>query len=565
MYIIRQIFILNLLLFQHALFSAEECNVSKVSVTPDMLSEKERQYLLHKHTIKMCVDPDWMPFAHINRMGKYEGILADYTVLFSQKLGIPFVLQKTDSYGQSRAFLKQGKCDIIVGEQATENTKKIYFVTKPYFETPRAFITRTDALLVHNFSQIAWSGKIGVLHGSPVDVLLSKRYPHIQLERVQSIDEGVQRVASGELIAFVNTLPALVYSIQKQGLTNVKISGTLSSSVKLSMLVNRDHPELVSILNRVIDTLTKCEQHKILNKWVQVKYEKVADNRYLKEILLVVLVILILLVARHYHLYKLNLRLEEQQRKLTQKMHEELEKNRRHQLMILQQNRFSQKGEMLNMIAHQWRQPLNTLSLMVQTFVLKCHTGKADKAIIETFALSAKSVINQMSATIDDFRNFFRVDKTEVWFKISEVVFQAVSIVQPILEKEDIVLNVCCPDEISVKGFPNELGQAIINIVTNAKDALVRKESGLRHVQIECKESVSEVTVTISDNGGGIDEEILPHIFDPYFTTKQESHGTGVGLYMSRIIVEEHMHGKLEVSNRDGGAVFVIRLPREGV
>ncbi len=562
----KQIFVLIALLLLHiGLFAAEDCNASKIFVTPDMLSEEEKEYLLQKHEIKMCVDPDWMPFEHVNRMGKYEGILADYTDLFSKKLGIPFVLQKTENYRQSREYLNTGKCDIIVGEQATENVKKLYFTTKPYFETPRAFVTGTDALLVHDFSQIAWSGKIGVLPDSPAEVLLPQTYPNIRLVTVQNTDKGLQRVASGELVAFVNILPALVYSIQKQGLTNVKISGTLPSSVKLSMLVNRAHPELVSILNRVIDTLTKCEQHKILNKWVQVKYEKVADNRHIKEILLLVLVILIMLAARYYHMRKLNARLEAQHRRMTRRMEEALEKNRRHQLMILQQNRFSQKGEMLNMIAHQWRQPLNTLSLMVQTFVMKCHSGKADKAAIEAFSLSAKGVISQMSETIDDFQNFFRIDKKEVWFQVSEVVFHAVSIVKPVLEKEGILLDVYCSDEISVKGFPNELGQAIVNIVINAKDALVRKKSGMKHIQIDCKESASEVTVTISDSGGGIDKEILPHIFDPYFTTKQESHGTGVGLYMSRIIVEEHMHGKLEVSNRDGGAVFVIRLPREGV
>jgi len=559
---VKAILVLFTLLLLHiGLFASEDCNVSKITITPDMLTEEEHQYLLQKESIKMCVDPDWMPFEHINRMGNYEGILADYTKLFSQKLGIPFVLQKTENYRQSRAYLKAGKCDIIVGEQATENVRKIYFATKPYFETPRAFVTHIDALLVHDFSQIAWSGKIGVLPDSPAEVLLAKAYPHIQLVTVQNTDKGLQRVASGELVAFVNILPALVYSIQKQGLTNVKISGTLPSKVKLSMLVNRNSPELVLILNRVIDTLTKCEQHKILNKWVQVKYEKVVDNELLKGILLFVLVVLVLLAARYYYIRKLNSRLEEQHRRMTQQMEETLEKNRRHQLMILQQNRFSQKGEMLNMIAHQWRQPLNTLSLMVQTFVMKCHNGKADRAATEAFALSAKRLIGQMSETIDDFRNFFRIDKKKVWFQVSEVVFKAVSIVKPMLEKEGILLDVYCTDEISVKGFPNELGQAIVNIVINAKDVLMRKKSGIKHIQIDCKEDHSEVTVTISDSGGGIDEEILPHIFDPYFTTKQESHGMGVGLYMSRIIVEEHMNGKLEVSNRDGGAVFVIRLP----
>jgi len=404
-----------------------------------------------------------------------------------------------------------------------------------------------------------------VLKDSPAQVLLPKWYPKIRLTTVANSDKGVEGVASGKLVAFVNVLPALVYAIQKQGLTNVKISGTLPSSVRLSMLVNRDHPELVSILNRVIDTITAHERQMILNKWVQVKYENVVSNKIWKAILLLFLFLFLLMAAWHYHTVQIKSRLQEQYRALTMQMERELAKNRHQQLLLLQQNRFSQKGEIINMIAHQWRQPLNTLSLLVQTFVLRYKSGHSDIAAVEKFGNDTKNLIRQMSDTIDDFRNFFTTDKEAVIFQLSEVISHALSLVQPVLEREGIRVELACSATLSLRGMPNELGQALINLLNNAKDALRAKKSGDKYIEIFCKEEGDETVIYVTDNGGGIPEEILPHIFDPYFTTKKDGHGTGIGLYMSRIIIEEHMHGKLEVYNHEEGARFAMRMKTAGV
>jgi len=515
--------------------------------------------LTNLKSIKMCVDPNWMPFEHVNIQGEYEGILADYIKLFSQKLNIPFILQRTHNYSQSKQYLKDGKCDIIVGEQATKEVKKEFFATKPYFITPRAFVTRTDALLVHDFSQIAYSGKIGVLKDSPAQDILPRKYKEIKIVTVKNSDIGLQKVASGELVAFVNVLPALVFSIQKQGLSNVTISGTLPSSVKLSILINKNRPKLVPILNNVIDRTTQQEQQKILSKWVKVKYKKGLDYTMILQISALFLVVLIFIAMRYFHIHKLNSKLEELHKVLETKMQNEIEKNRKQQLLILQQNRLAQKGEMISMIAHQWRQPLNSLSLLHQTFVLKHKTNKIDQDTIEDFNKTSKQLINQMSNTIDDFRNFFQTEKYKVKFSLQEVISHAIFIIKPILDKEKITVH-HQQNELYYIGFPNELGQAIINIINNAKDALLNIHDKERIIDICYEENNGKIKICISDNAGGIPKEILPKIFDPYFSTKLDKHGTGLGLYMSKIIIEEHMDGKITANNLADGANFTIIL-----
>ena len=510
-------------------------------------------------SIKMCVDPNWMPFEHINTQGEYEGILADYIKLFSHKLNIPFVLQETDNYSQSKLYLEEGKCDIIVGEQATEEVKKEFFATKPYFITPRAFVTHTDALLVHDFSQIAYSGKIGVLEDSPAQVILPRKYKDIKIVTVKNSDIGLQKVASGELVAFVNVLPVLVFSIQKQGLSNVTISGTLPSSVKLSILINKNHPKLLPILNNVIDMTTQQEQQRILSKWVKVKYKKGMDYTMILQISALFLIALIFIAMRYFHIRKLKSKLEELHEVLEVKMQDEIEKNRKQQLLILQQNRLAQKGEMISMIAHQWRQPLNSLSLLHQTFVLKYISNKVNDDVIEDFNKTSKQLINQMSNTIDDFRNFFQTEKNKVRFSLSEVISHAIFIIKPILDKEKIVVH-HQQNELYYVGFPNELGQAVINIINNAKDALLNIHDKERIIDICYEENNGKIKICISDNADGIPEDILPKIFDPYFSTKLDKHGTGLGLYMSKIIIEEHMNGKITANNLTNGANFTIIL-----
>jgi len=239
---------------------------------------------------------------------------------------------------------------------------------------------------------------------------------------------------------------------------------------------------------------------------------------------------------------------------------EEIEKNKEQQLLMLHQNRLAQMGEMISMIAHQWRQPLNLLSLINQTVIYKYEAKKLDDTVIKNFKEKSSSVIQQMSSTIDDFRNFFKPEKEKILFCINDVIDHVHDITAPIYAQKNIIIKHEIEKVYSTFGYPNELGQCILNIVNNAQDALVDCDKEEKKIIITLQKEKSDILLSIIDNAGGIPLDIMHKVFDPYFSTKLDKNGTGLGLYISKIIIDEHMQGKLSVSNTKDGACFQIQL-----
>ena len=238
----------------------------------------------------------------------------------------------------------------------------------------------------------------------------------------------------------------------------------------------------------------------------------------------------------------------------------EIKKNRQKDTFMLQQSRLAQMGEILSMIAHQWRQPLNNLSIVNQTLLLKYKKNKLDDDVMSNFKKDSNNQIKQMSTTIDDFRNFFKPDKELKRLCISDTLEETLEIAKPILINFNIHIDTKIKKDVFIDAYQNEFGQVILNIINNAKDALVENNITDKRIFIELKELKDEVIITIKDNGGGIPSDILEEIFDPYFSTKDSKNGTGLGLYMSKLIIEEHMGGTLSASNTKDGAIFTIVL-----
>ena len=247
---------------------------------------------------------------------------------------------------------------------------------------------------------------------------------------------------------------------------------------------------------------------------------------------------------------------------LQEKVKEELAKNEEQQLMVIRQNRLAQMGEMISMIAHQWRQPLNNLSIINNIVVLKYSKNKLDEKVIDNFKTNSSKQIQQMTKTIDDFRDFFKPDKQKTVFNLNRVIDSTIDILKPMLEKNTIKYSFDFEKEVDIEGYSNELAQAIFNIINNSIDALSEMEDIQKNISIKIYEDDSNICLSIEDNAGGIPEDIISNIFDPYFSTKTEKNGTGLGLYMTRMIIEEHMNGIISVSNKDDGALFIIKFPK---
>lgn len=226
--------------------------------------------------------------------------------------------------------------------------------------------------------------------------------------------------------------------------------------------------------------------------------------------------------------------------------------------LLLLQNRHAAMGEMIGNIAHQWRQPLNTLGLITQRLGVFYGSPSFNEELLKTSVTKSMEIINHMSRTIDDFRNFFSTEREKSDFRVTDALVKALSLVEANFKESRIKIKYNEMHDTSIYGFPNEYAQVLLNILINAKDAIIERriESPCLTVSI-CNENGRSV-VTIADNAGGIPEDIIDKIFDPYFTTKGPQQGTGVGLFMSKTIIEKNMGGRLSVRNTAGGAEFRI-------
>ena len=241
----------------------------------------------------------------------------------------------------------------------------------------------------------------------------------------------------------------------------------------------------------------------------------------------------------------------------------EVEKNREKDKQLIQQSRLAQMGEMLSMIAHQWRQPLSAISSTMVSLRIKAELGKSNSDMVITASKNIAKYTEHLSDTIDDFRDFFRPDKNGETTNYNELVKSVLSIVEVSLRTKNIelILDLNCEDEFH--SFSNELKQVILNLIKNAEDALLDNEIVNPYIKISTYRVENDglkFILEVSDNAGGIALDIIDKIFDPYFSTKLEKNGSGLGLYMSKTIIEEHCVGKLQVQNSSEGAVFKISL-----
>lgn len=235
---------------------------------------------------------------------------------------------------------------------------------------------------------------------------------------------------------------------------------------------------------------------------------------------------------------------------------------------LYQQSKLAAMGEMIGNIAHQWRQPLSIISSSSTGLLLQKDLGLSNKEDDIKVLKSINSSAQYLSQTIDDFRNFLQVDKEIKLFSINDTIKDSLALANLNTKNKEIKLFLNLEDSLEVYGIRNEFIQVMLNILKNAKDALKNKD-GIKYICIESGIDGNYVYVKVKDNAGGIPEDIITRIFEPYFTTKHKAQGTGIGLYMSEEIIKNHMKGKISVENQNyplnntpqKGACFKIELP----
>lgn len=260
-----------------------------------------------------------------------------------------------------------------------------------------------------------------------------------------------------------------------------------------------------------------------------------------------------------HELQRMKQEMEQMNATLQRKVEEEVRKNREKDFMLIEQSRYATMGEMLRNIAHQWRQPLNVLGLLLQDIQEAYAYGELDELYLRTSIQKCFIQIQHMSRTINDFRNFFKPHKEATYFRPIQAIRQALKIISASLDHYGVHLHVENRTRAHMYGFPNEMSQVLINLLTNACEQFVARDIARRIICVRTYADDSFIYIQVKDNAGGIDETIQKHMFEPYVTTKKD--GTGLGLYMSKMIVTK-MNGDVFVSSSKKGATFTIRMPR---
>ncbi len=254
------------------------------------------------------------------------------------------------------------------------------------------------------------------------------------------------------------------------------------------------------------------------------------------------------------------------------------EENRKKEIIIVDQSRQAKIGEMVGNITHQWKQPLNTINLILGNLLDSYRYGDFDEKRLEKSVGKVENVVEKMTETITDFSNFLKPVKEKTYFSVEGCIRSAVSLMEESITVNHIKLDVICDTKKQVFGYGNEVTHVIFNLLNNARDAIVESDADDRRITVEvseirksanksAKKSEAEVAgcdmikITVSNKGREIPEEVLEHIFEPYFTTRDDSGGTGLGLYISRQIVEDRMDGEIHVKNAGDGVCCTVLIP----
>jgi len=406
----------------------------------------------------------------------------------------------------------------IQAEQLLRNTEEIFRLFMEY--SPVYVFFKDERLrtlrLSRNFEQML---------GKPLDSLLGKSMTELfPAELAESMMEDDRRILrEGKPVQVEEELAGRFYS-------TVKFPIELEGGTKYIAGFTMDITE------------KRLAEEAILEKNSELEFEVAERQQAQRE-----------LSEKHRQLDELN-------HHLAQRISSAVAEIRAKDELLILQSRQSAMGEMIGNIAHQWRQPLNNIALIVQVLQRICTCGEVSREEVRGQFETVMKIIMYMSKTVDDFRSYFAPDKAKVRFSLSSSIEKALELVTSAFENFGIGIEFESAKTDTVRGYPNEFAQVMLVILGNARDQLIENAVEMPRISIRTFRENGSIVVTVRDNGGGIPADVLTKIFEPYFTTKEQGKGTGIGLYMSKMIIEKHMDGRLTAMNLEDGAEFRIEF-----
>lgn len=524
------------------------------------LSMEQRKYLELKGDIRVCVNSSFLPFSSLED-GKRTGIVFDILELAKADKGVSYTFVDTHGLEESLNALKAKKCDIV--PMMTDLPKREGIkVTSPYHYERFVIVTDKRQGYIIDISSVM-DKEFLANKNNPLSASLKEIYPGLKLRYTDSVEEGFNAVDSGKYYGYIDDPVSVAYAFRHISNGNLKISGGFEYKAGIGLGVRDDDDMLFSIFERLSVNIKEPDVRKIFGEWVSVNYVEGLKLKYIKEGLFLISFILFSFFYRQYLLKKKN---EELRLRVAEAVAEIQKKD----TYMLHKSRLAQMGEMISMIAHQWKQPLSTISSLNISMIMALELEQydlCDKKQREEFLVFLDEKlkrtgihIQNLSGIISDFSDFYRPNKYQEATTLNDPVLKSYWLLEGSLASKSIDLCLELGSKNTVEIFKNEFVQVIINIVNNAKEQFVQKEIPDAQITIRSYDEGDTAVLEISDNAGGIDESIIDKIFDPYFSTKFDKNGTGLGLHMSKNIIKQHSRGNIYAKNIDGGVVFVIEI-----
>lgn len=482
-------------------------------------------------------------------MGSYI-IVGALFYQYTQKVSFPSLLNHQEQQMDSIAHFIQAEIEHI----PALNSDRLNYVKRKILENAHIYniFISTPSVSVGKNLQVETDMHLDYYNESP---LLAKKYTFddgyyiIYFKADQYVKEvqGIVKTAYLTFLLMFVTLLVVAIVLKLTLLPFTQLS-TLMKNIDYNSPVSYSLPKITS----------NDERHDLISAFKTLSFKQQEYANRLNDLNL----------SLEDTIYKKTLQLQDLNDSLEHKIENEVTQNRQKDKILSEQSRFAALGEMIGNIAHQWRQPLSAISTATGNAKIENMLGVTTKESLDDTFNRIDEYTQYLSDTIDDFRNYFKKDKKKKAYFIDEILQTALNISKGSLNDIRIIESQV-NFKIKLIGYPSELMQVFINIFNNAKDVLAEKNLAKKYLLIAMSKTSTHITIKIYDNAGGISKDYLSSIFDPYFTTKHKAQGTGIGLYMSKEMIEKHMNGSLTASNRsfdvDGteyiGACFSIVLP----
>jgi len=535
-------------------------------------TQKELAYIEKHPKVKVCVNYQLYPLDGMKN-NKLTGEMADVFSIISDMTALKFVPVASESEGDLRKKLLEKKCQLL----SIVTTKNREFTsirpTHPFSATNFAVLGKLENSFIDD--PLLLRGKTVIVQKESFKEYLKLLYPYLKIKVEDDKNKMVRDILYDKAYAIVTLDEQADYFIDKFGYGKLKINGFLAKEhpIEGSIGVQKDEPILFKIMQKALAHISKEQIESIRNSWRISRYQTNIDYSLAVKILLFMGIILLIMGYYHRKLKNFNKELERQVNEKTKELREvnesleatvqeKIEELIQKDEILTAQSKQAVMGEMISMIAHQWRQPLNTITLQISNIQLKEMMGQelGKEELLHVLEEISNSVV-YLSNTIDDFKTYFHPNKEATEVSIGELLQKAIGFIEPRAKEKKILIRLEGETTLKAMVYANELIQVVLNILNNAIDAYENVEDEDKEIVVSVEVEQNRLLITITDHAGGISKANIKKIFEPYFSTKGKN-GTGLGLYMSKMIIEKQFGGTIYVHSQENETCFTIEIPK---